>query len=337
MYLLLLAWRCFIVKKLLRFYLFIFVLLFSCASLMAGPAIAGEFPSKPITIVVPYSAGGGTDVIIRAVTSVAEDYFPQPLVVLNKPGGGGAVGTAFAAQAKPDGYTILFAVPAVIVIKPYMVETPYTFEDLEPLIGVSDSPRILMAGNHTPWKNLSEMVSYAKENPGEVTYSSAGTGTSTHIALEGMAYQAGIKMTHIPFPGCADAVSAVLGGHTDIFGAIPSECMQYFKSGDAWPVAVFTQERLEELPDTPTLIEEGIDFLDSSTRAIFVPKDVPQDRRAILVEGFQKTLADPKLVELFARLQEKPVPTDGETLKSLLTKQKDLYGEVLEQAGLKNF
>lgn len=314
-----------------------FIALALCTAFLAGPAAAADFPSKPITVVVPYSAGGGSDVMIRAVTSVAKKYFSQPLVVVNKAGGGGAIGTAFVAQAKPDGYTLLFAVPAVTVVKPYMVKTTYTFDDLDPLICVSDSPRILMAGKHTSWKNLDEMLAYAKANPGAVTYSSAGTGTSTHISMEGLAYQGGIKMTHIPFKGCANAVSAVLGGHADLFGAIPSECMQYFASGDAWPVAVFTEERLPELPDVPTLKETGIEFADSSTRALFIPAGVPAAERAILAEGFQKTLEDPELVELFAKLKEVPVPMDGESLKKILSVQKDLYGKVLEQAGLKKF
>jgi tripartite-type tricarboxylate transporter receptor subunit TctC len=312
------------------------VALFS-VTLLAGSALAADFPSKPITIVVPYSAGGGSDVMIRAVTSVAKEHFSQPLIVVNKAGGGGAIGTAFMAQSKPDGYTLLFAVPAVTVVKPYMVKTTYSFDDVDPLIRVSDSPRILMAGKHTSWKNIDEMLAFAKANPGAVTYSSAGTGTSTHISMEGLAYQAGIKMTHIPFKGCANAVSALLGAHTDLFGAIPSECMQYFASGDAWPVAVFSEERLPELPDVPTLKEKGIDFVDSSTRALFIPNGVPAAERAALEDGFMKTLKDPRLVELFAKLKEVPAPLDGESLKKILTVQKDLYGKVLEQAGLKKF
>lgn len=310
---------------------------FFCFAFLVNPALATDFPSKPITIVVPYSAGGGSDVMIRAVTSIAKQYFSQPLVVVNKAGGGGAIGTAFVAQSKPDGYTLLFAVPAVTVVKPYMVKTTYSFDDVDPLLRVSDSPRILMAGKHTSWKNIDEMLAFAREIPGAITYSSAGTGTSTHISMEGLAYQAGIKMIHIPFKGCANAVSAVLGGHADLFGAIPSECMQYFESGDAWPVAVFAEERLPSLPNVPTLKEKGIDFADSSTRALFIPSGVPSAERSALEEGFTKALNDPQLVELFAKLKEVPAPMDGESLKTILTGQKDLYGKVLEQAGLKKF
>ncbi|RLA84589.1 MAG: ABC transporter substrate-binding protein, partial [Deltaproteobacteria bacterium] len=123
-----------------KVFLAAFVLMIVAFSFTAG-ATPVKFPTKPITIVVPYSAGGGTDLQARAIASVANKYFGQPVVVVCKPGGGGAVGAAYVAQSKPDGYTLLFAVPAVIVIKPYMVKTPYKFEDLEPLMRVSDSPR----------------------------------------------------------------------------------------------------------------------------------------------------------------------------------------------------
>ncbi len=296
-----------------------------------------SFPSKPITLVVPYSAGGGTDVQARALASVAEKYFDQPIVVVNKAGGGGAIGTAFVAGAKPDGHTLLFSVPAVLVIKPFMVKTTYTFDDLKPLMRVSDSPRILMARKNTPWKNFKEMDTYARENPGKVIYASAGTGTTTHIAMEGMALQSDLELTHIPFKGCAKAVAAVLGGHADLFRAIPSECYQYFDSGEAWPVAVFSSERLKELSQIPTLKELGVDFTDSSSRGLFVPEGVPQENFAILAEGFRKATEDPKLQELFAKLQERVSYLSGEEFETILRDQKDLYGKVLEKAGLKKF
>ena len=300
-------------------------------------SLGADFPSQPITMVVPYSAGGGTDVQARALASVAEKYFDQPIIILNKAGGGGAIGTAFVAQAKKDGHTLLFSVPAVLVIKPFMVKTTYTFDDVKPLMRISDSPRILMARKGTSWKNFDEMTAYAKEHPGEITYASAGTGTTTHIALEGMALRGGFELTHIPFEGCAKAVAAILGGHADLFGAIPSECYQYFKSGEAWPVAVFSEERLTDLPEVPTLKELGVDFVDSSSRGLFLPAGVPEENLTVLVEGFRKAVEDPKLQELFDNLQEQASYLDGPTFGKILTEQKDLYGQVLEKAGLKNF
>lgn len=311
---------------------------FLCAAMTvayAGPASAADFPSRPINIVVPYSAGGGTDLQARALASVADQYFGQPVVVANKPGGGGAVGTAYVAKSRPNGYTLLYAVPAVTVIKPYMTKTPYRFEDLEPVIRVNDAPRILVAGSQQPYETLEEFVEYAKKNPGAIKYGSAGPGTTTHIAMEGFAYAADIKLTHVPFKGCAKAIAAILGGHVVAFGAIPSECYQYFKSGDMRPLAVFTEERLADLPDVPTLKEKGIDFSDSSTRALFVPKETPADIKQALHDGFKKTIENKSFVAMFQKLGEPVAYMDGDKFMEILVWQKDFYGTVLEKVGLK--
>ncbi len=309
--------------------------LMMCFMMGSIPVAASEgFPQKPITIVVPYSAGGGTDLQARALASVADKYFSQPVVVVAKPGGGGAVGTAYVAHAKTDGYTLLYAVPAVTVIKPIMVKTPYQFEDLEPVIRVNDAPRILVVGNQQPWKTLDDFMAYAKENPGKIKYGSAGPGTTTHIAMEGFAYVGGIKLTHVPFKGCAKAIAAILGGHVATFGAIPSECFQYFPK-QMTPLAVFTKERLSDLPDVPTLTEKGINFTDSSTRAIFVPKGTPPEVLAALHDGFKKTMEDPKFQDMFKKLGEPVSYMNGKDFKVILEEQKKIYGEVLEKVGLK--
>lgn len=302
---------------------------------VAGPALSGAFPSRPINIVVPYSAGGGTDLQARALASVADQYFGQPVVVSTKPGGGGAVGTAYVAKSRPNGYTLLYAVPAVTVIKPFMTQTPYKFEDLEPVIRVNDSPRVLVAHKETPWNSLEELIDYAKKHPGEIKYASSGPGTTTHIAIEGFAYAAGIKLTHVPFKGCAKAITGLLGKHVSLFGSIPSESFQYLKTGDMKAIAVFTEERLQEIPDVPTLKEKGIDFSDSSTRALFIPKDTPADIKNALHDGFKKTLEDKSFRAMFKKLSEPVSYMDGTAFQDILTKQQAFYGEVLEKVGLK--
>ncbi|MCG8565456.1 MAG: tripartite tricarboxylate transporter substrate binding protein [Desulfobacterales bacterium] len=311
------------------------MLVLSLIFAMVAPALAADFPSRPINIVVPYSAGGGTDLQARALVSVAKKYFSQPVVVVTKPGGGGAVGTAYVSKARPDGHTLLYAVPAVVVIKPFMTHTPYKFEDLSPLVRVSDSPRVLVVGKNTPYKNLGELVDYAKANPGKVKYASAGPGTTTHIAMEGFCYAAGIKMVHVPFKGCAKATTALLGGHVAMFGSIPSESYQYLKTGDMRALAVFTPERLADLPQVPTLREKGIDFIDSSTRALFVPKNTPENVKKVLHDGFKKTMEDPEFQALFKKLSEPVAYMGGDDFGGLLKTQQSFYGEVLEKVGLK--
>ncbi len=302
---------------------------------MSGLSVAQDFPSRPINIVVPYSAGGGTDLQARALASVADQYFGQPVVVSTKPGGGGAVGTSYVSKSRPDGYTLLYAVPAVVVIKPFMTKTPYKFEDLEPVIRVNDSPRVLVAGKNSPWNSLEELIAYAKKNPGKIKYASSGPGTTTHIAIEGFAYAAGIKLTHVPFKGCAKAITGLLGGHVSLFGSIPSESFQYLKTGEMKALAVFTQKRLKEIPDVPTLIEKGIDFSDSSTRALFIPKNTPPEIKKALHDGFKTTLEDKSFKAIFRKLSEPVSYMDGNSFQDILKKQQVFYGEVLEKVGLK--
>lgn len=306
-----------------------------CTGFLSQTAVAGDFPSRPITIVVPYSAGGGTDLQARSLSSVADQYFSQPVVVTTKPGGGGAVGAAYVAKSRPDGHTLLYAVPAVTVIKPYMTKTPYAFDDLEPIIRVNDAPRILAVGSQQPFKTLEEFIDFAKKNPGKIKYGSSGPGTTQHIAMEAFAYSAGIKLTHVPFKGSAKAISAILGGHVVGFGAIPSETFQYFKSNDMRPLAVFSKERLPELPDVPTLMEKGIDFSDSSDRALFVPKCTPPEIKKALHDGFKKILEDKTFMAMFKKLGEPVSYMDGEEYMKDLASQKEFYGTVLEKVGLR--
>ncbi|MBW1973541.1 MAG: tripartite tricarboxylate transporter substrate binding protein [Deltaproteobacteria bacterium] len=302
--------------------------------LIGTPLFAGTFPSKPIQIVVPYSAGGGTDLQARALAAVGHKYFGQPVVVVCKPGAGGTVGTNYVVRSRKDGYTLLYAVPAVIVIAPYMMDVPYKFDDLIPVIRINDAPRILAVGKKTPWKTLDEFIAYAKKNPGKIKFGSAGPGTTTHIAMEGFAYQAGIKLTHVPFKGCAKAIAAVLGGHVDCFGGIPSETYQYFKAGSMRPLAVFSKKRLPDLPNVPTLLEKGINFTDSSTRAIFAPKGTPENIIKVLHDGFKKCIEDKTFKAMFKKLNEPVAYMDGKSFQKILLEQKELYGKVLKAVGL---
>ena len=228
--------------------------------MMSLPLIcfAQAFPNKPLTMIVPYSAGGSTDIGARILSDIAKKYTDQQILVVNKAGGGGAIGTAFASVAKADGYTMLFAVPAVLTVKPLMVKTTYSFPSMEPLVQITNSPRILVARKNAPFETLDEMLAYAKPNPKKINYASSGAGTTTHIATMAFAQTAGIQLNHVPFKGGAKAIAALLGGHNDLFGTVPSECLQYIKSGNLKAIAVFSKTRLAELPDTPTMMEKGI-------------------------------------------------------------------------------
>ncbi|WP_022669304.1 tripartite tricarboxylate transporter substrate binding protein [Desulfospira joergensenii] len=299
--------------------------------------LANGFPSKSMSMIVPYSAGGSTDIEARILSDLAKKYTDEQIIVVNKTGGGAAIGSAYTAAAKPDGYTFLFAVPAVLTVKPFMVKTTYQFEDLEPLVRMSNSPRILVAKGGTPFKTFDELISYAKSNPKKVTYASSGAGTTTHIAAMAFAQKADIELNHVPYKGGAKAIAALLGGHNDLFATVPAECMQYVKSGDLKALAVFSKKRLPELPDVPTMMEKGINFSDMSARVLFLPKGVPAEVKTYLEDLFEKIANDPETPKMFAKIKDKLDFLKGEGLMEELEDQKHLYSEVLEAAGLKKY
>jgi tripartite-type tricarboxylate transporter receptor subunit TctC len=151
------------------------------------------------------------------------------------------------------------------------------------------------------------------------------------------AQKAGIELNHVPFKGGAKAIATLLGGHNDLFGTVPSECIQFVKSGDLWPVAVFSKKRLPELPDVPTMMEKGIDLSDSSARVVFLPKGVPAETKASLEDLFEKIVNDPMTAELFSKIKDKLEFSKGEALQKELDDQVSLYSDVLEKAGLKKY
>lgn len=268
------------------------------SALIAGAALAlgvsgaqaQDFPTRAITIIVPYSPGS-TDTMARTLAEEMSKDLGQPVVVETKPGAGGTVGGAAVASADPDGYTLLFAVSSVQTVAPHQRDLPYGFDALAPVARVAVGPNMMAGRAGAPFKTIEELVAYAKENPGKVSYGSAGTGGATHIAAEAFARAAGIELFHIPFNGVTPAVAATVAGDVDIVLGFASALLPQAEAGKLVALAQLSDERTAVAPDVPTLKESGVDLALPPNTGIWAPAGTPEDVIAKLSAAAGKAAA----------------------------------------------
>ena len=246
----------------------------------AGAAVAQNYPSKPVTLVIPYPPGGPTDLLGRMVADRLSQKWGQPVVVENKPGASGSIGADFVARAEPDGYTLVLgnnaSHGAYELLNPSTV--PYkTLENFEPISLIGLAPVIMIVGNHVPANNIKEFIDYAKANPGKVSFGSAAVGSSPHFAGEMLNIAAGIDMIHAPFNGTAPAIQALLSGAIDTYSGGVSSVMPHVQAGKAKAMGAIASERLSGAPDVPTMREQGIDIAYDSWYGLLAPAGVPAD------------------------------------------------------------
>jgi tripartite-type tricarboxylate transporter receptor subunit TctC len=270
----------------------------------SGGAQAQNFPSRPVTLIVPWPAGGTTDVGMRALASATEKHLGQSIVVENRPGGSGTLGPGqMAATAKADGYTVT-QIPITIFRFPFMQKTSFDpATDFTYIIGVSGYTFGVVVKDDAPWKTFEQLVADAKANPGKVNYGSPGTGTSLHIAMEQIAKQQGIKWTHIPFKGNSEAMNALLGGHIDAV-ADSSGWAQLVNAGKLRLLVTWGAARTKNWPDVPTLRDIGIDLVANSPFGIAGPKGMDANVVKVLHDAFKKGLEEPSYAEAMAKLDQ---------------------------------
>ena len=261
-----------------------------------GPSQAQQFPTKEVQIIVPYAAGGATDLVFRALAASSQKYLGKAVVVMNKPGGGGAVGFTDAKQAKPDGYTLVTAITPITIL-PHQVKTAFTYHDFEPIINVVQDPAMLQVRSDAPWKTLQEFVDYARKNPGMITVGNSGAGGGVHLIALAFERAAGVKFNHIPFAGGGPSVTALLGGHVNAVSVSPPEGIPHVKAGKLRIIALFSEKRMADFPDVPTVSEQGIDFNMGQWRGLAAPKGTPPAVVRTLHDAFKKGMEDPTFVK----------------------------------------
>jgi len=291
-----------------------------------GSAHAQDFPNKPLRLIIPYPAGGASDLTARAVVSVANEYLGQPMVVVIRSGGGGAVGAEAAAKSKPDGYTLFMADPANLIILPEVQKVAYNPADFVPVGQVASLPALLMVQAESPWKSAKDFVEDAKKNPGKLKHS-AVTFSPEHLMFEAMGVRYGVKLTHVPSTGGGPALASLLGGHVDVNGLYPPVAYPHIQAGKLRALGVATTKRWAALPDVPTLPEQGFDLDARLWLAIVTMKGTPEPVLAKLREAVKKISDDTSFKTIMTRMgQQVDYLTADELAKQWSTDQTVLKG-----------
>lgn len=268
-------------------------------SALAATSARAEYPERPITMIVAYSAGGGTDIAARTIVPYIEKYLGNnaTITVLNKPGAGGEVGFTELARSKPDGYTIGFINTPNLLTIPIQRKTRYSLEDLAPVANIIYDPGAFSVRPDSGIKTLDELVKYAKENPGKVTYGTTGIGSDDHLAALAFERATGVKLKHVPFSGNADVRAAILGGHIMMASMNVSETVADAEAGNLVLLGQMAEQRWEGAPKVPTFKEQGYDIIMGSDRGIAAPAGVPEEALSKLSEAVQKAVQDPEFRE----------------------------------------
>ena len=277
-----------------------------CAALsVAAPAAsAGEaFPTRSITLIVPYPAGGATDVVTRPLAEGAKKALGQSVIVDNRAGGGGAVGVGAIVGKKPDGYLLAVAVES-LHRNSYINKLPFdTVKDLSPIIGFSGNLYGILVRPDSPHKTLKDLLAHIKANPGKMSYMASGVGTSGHIAMEELAVKAGnLKLSHVPSKGDQESSAALLGGHVD-FISTSSGFIPLVEAGQLRLLAVYSSKRAKKFPEVPTVAELGYGVIQEAPIAGFGPKGMPADIVKILHDAFKKAMDDPAFLGAMDKFQ----------------------------------
>lgn len=265
---------------------------------LVSVATVVAYPEKPVTVIVGFPAGGAMDMTGRAITEAVKSHFPKPMVVVNRPGAAGTIGTAEIIQAKPDGYTIGLSAVAVLTVQPHRTKLPYSSpEDYTPIIKLNNLPVCFAVRADAPWKSMKEVLDYARANPGKVRVGHGGNGTILHLDLELLKTKANVDMTAVPFTGGAESVPALLGGHVEALNSHHGEIVPHVKAGKARVLAVYEEKRNPLFPDVPTFRELGYDVTLGVYYVVIGPKGVPPGIVSMLHDAFKKAMDEEAFVK----------------------------------------
>jgi tripartite-type tricarboxylate transporter receptor subunit TctC len=298
---------------------------------------ADAYPSKPVKILVGYSAGGAVDAIARSVGQRMSAILGQPVVVENKPGAGTNIAVKSLTSSAPDGYTLLLAANALAVNPSLFEPAPYDLErDITPVALVGRVPVVFTVREGSPIKTLPELVAAAKARPGGVTVATPGNGSTPHLAMELFQHTAGLSLRHVPYKGGAQAITDVLGGHVDVVAVNALEVLPLAKSGKLKVLAVMSTERSAVLPGVPTVAESGYPGFESSVWYGFVaPAGLPKPVLATLHEAVQKALESREVREQLAAAGGIPLPGPTAQFDRLLKGDAARYGKLIREANIK--
>ena len=298
----------------------------------------GSWPTKSITLVVPYAAGGFGDTRMRLLARKLSDKLGQTVVVENKGGAGGVIGTAIVAKAAPDGYTIGSGHLAPLAVNPSMMEKlPYDVtKDIAPVILIENSPLVLSVSNSLPVKNLADLIALAKKEPGKLTFGSSGIGGAHHLSGEMFREDAGIDIVHVPYKGGAPASTDLMAGHLSMMFEMGYAAMPSIKAGKIRPIAVTSAKRIEVLPDVPTMAESGVPGFESyNWQGIIAPAGTPAPVIERLNVAFNEILKDPDVVKAIYETGSQAGGGTPQAFGQFIESERQKWAKVIKSANIK--
>ncbi|PWC36058.1 tripartite tricarboxylate transporter substrate binding protein [Azospirillum sp. TSO35-2] len=303
------------------------------AGLMTSGALAADYPAKPIELVVPYAAGGGTDLVARAFADAAKKHLPQSIGVVNKTGGAGAVGFSEIMAARPDGYKLGVGTVEIAML-PHMGIARFSVDDFTPIARLNAEPSAVTVNVDSPWKTFDEFLAYAKANPGKVRIGNSGTGAIWHLAAEALAEKTGTQFNHIPYDGANPAVTALLGNHIEAVTVSPAEVVNHVNAGKLRILAVMADQRAAAFPDVPTLKDKGIDLTVYTWRGIVVPKKTPAAVVDTLRTAAKATAEEPSFRESLAKMNLTYAYADGPEFGAAMQKDNAFFKALMTKLGM---
>jgi tripartite-type tricarboxylate transporter receptor subunit TctC len=307
-------------------------------SMFAGPAAQAQtYPAKPITVIMPFAGGSASDVIARILLNRMAAAIGQPFVVDNRPGAGGNTGTAQAASATPDGYTLVVSSSGPLAANRALVRNlGYDPEkDFEPVSLFAVMPNVIVINAKLPVKNIAEFIAYAKARPKELNYGTVGVGSSQHLSAAYFEQIAGIQLSHVPYRNIAQYTPDFIAGQVPLGFQLLPNVLAMIQSGDARPLAVTTNKRMTALPDVPTVAEAGIQNYESSAWfALLAPRGTPKPIVAKLNEALATAIADPAVRTRFTEQGAEPVNGTPEELGKFIASETVKWRDIISKAGI---
>jgi tripartite-type tricarboxylate transporter receptor subunit TctC len=309
------------------------------AAAMAGPAFA-EYPDKPITVQAPYAPGGNIDVTARIVADKLKDVLGVPVIVENKAGASGMIGSGVVARSAPDGYTLLVSANSLVSVPAIYGNAPYDWHTaFQPISLIQLVPGVIVVNKDSPYKTLADLIKAARETPGKITVGDSGMGTTNHLLLELMSAQANAKFQVVHYKGSGQVVVDVTSGQVQAQVDQLNASLGYIKGGKLRALAVSSEQRVPELPDVPTIKEAGIpelaDFTYVTYTGLYGPAKMPPEVLKKLHDAMVKVTSDPATIKRFADLTAQTKSSTPEELAAMLDKEEKLVVPLIKKLGLK--
>ena len=299
-------------------------------------AFAQAYPSQPIRIIVGFAAGSGSDIFARLMAQWLSERLGQPVLIENRPGAGGNIGTEAVVKAPPDGYTLLQWVPANAVNNSLYEKLSFNFlRDIAPVAGTARAPYVVVVNPELPVKSIPELIAHAKANPGKLNFASAGVGTGIHMAGELFKLTAGVNMVHVPYRGAAGAMTDLIGGQVQLMFDTTAASIPHIKGGKVRALAVTTATRSALLPDLPTVADTVPGYEASGPFGLGAPKDTPPAVIEKLNKEINAVLADPKVKARLAELGSEPLTGTPAEIGRMLASESDKWAKVIKAANIK--